>query len=53
MQSAQNYIDRQDIDGEKRVAFLSAADEDNDDHGYVSFIGTRFNSLDTAVDTTA
>ena len=53
MQSAQNYIDRQDIDGEKRVAFLSAADEDNDDHGYVSFIGTRFNSLYTTVDTPA
>jgi hypothetical protein len=29
---AQNYMQRQDNDGEKRVAFSSASDESNDDH---------------------
>ena len=28
---AQNYMQRQDNDGEKRVAFSSASDESNDD----------------------
>ena len=38
---AQNYMQRQDNDGEKPVAFSSASDENNDDHEEVKALRAK------------
>ena len=43
---AQNYMQRQDNDGEKRVAFSSASDESNDDHEEVKALRAALKEKD-------
>jgi hypothetical protein len=43
---AQNYMQRQDNDGEKRVAFSSASDESNDDHEEVKALRAALKGKD-------
>ena len=47
---AQNYIDCQDTDGEKRAAFLSAANEDTDDHDEVKALGAKLKDRDQQIE---
>ena len=43
---AQNYMQRQDNDGEKRVAFSSASDESNNDHEEVKALRAAIKEKD-------